>query len=558
MHDELISLSGCVIANRPQHLRIAYHAEHYFSAEEFSGTVKFWVERFRIQPFQRYGLYTEEAYPFAIILFALFHAGKEVWLAANNRPNTAQQLQQEDCHLIGDWVSIPFDYHLNERNSKLELLPLDLEQTRLTIFTSGSTGKAKAIEKRLSQFECEIINLEKQWGRLLGNSQALATVSHQHIYGLLFRVLWSLSANRCFHSSIYLSPEALLFHLKNIPTYWISSPAQLKRLNEDSPWQEISKLNVIFSSGGELPIAVKERIAFNSLLHVLEIYGSSETGGIAWRQYDSNWQLFDGLNLFYKNDCWQLTSPYLFNQNSIVLDDVVQLEYDEKFRLLGRFDRIVKIEEKRISLTEIEQCLIEIPLIENVVALKISTHREMIATVVVLSKSGQEFLQLEGRNAFIKKLRSILYLSFESLVLPKRWLFLNQIPTNTQGKIDISLLKMLFELNPQKFPQIQALNLALDKIEISLTVSEKLSYFANHFANYPILPGVVQVGWADYFAKLFFELEYSFSSMEMLKFIKRIQPNDQLILLLTLKSNPTKLHFEFNSIQGVHSSGRLV
>ena len=58
---------------------------------------------YKSQPFQRYALFTEDAYPFAVLLFALFHAGKEVWIPGNNRPGTAQQLQQLDCQLIGDW-----------------------------------------------------------------------------------------------------------------------------------------------------------------------------------------------------------------------------------------------------------------------------------------------------------------------------------------------------------------------------------------------------------------------------------------------------------------------
>jgi len=96
-----------------------------------------------------------------------------------------------------------------------------------------------------------IAALEKLWGKQLGGAEALATVSHQHLYGLLFRLLWPLSAGRCFHSQIYLSPEMLVNSAHNA-AYWVASPAHLKRLDQDSPWEGISNLKAIFSSGGPL------------------------------------------------------------------------------------------------------------------------------------------------------------------------------------------------------------------------------------------------------------------------------------------------------------------
>ena len=163
---------------------------------------------------QRYALYTEDAYPFAVLLFALFHAGKEVWIPGNNRPGMAAQLQEQaGCQLIGDWdAGQPFDYQLTRywQATQFSLSPLNPAETKLVIFTSGSTGQPKAIEKRLFQLQNEIAVLEQLWGKRLGSSEILSTVSHQHIYGLLFRVLWPLSAGRCFHSSIYLNPEILV------------------------------------------------------------------------------------------------------------------------------------------------------------------------------------------------------------------------------------------------------------------------------------------------------------------------------------------------------------
>jgi hypothetical protein len=46
--------------------------------------------------------------------------------------------------------------------------------------------------------------------------------------------------------------------------------------------------------------------------------------------------------------------------------------------------------------------------------------------------------------------------------------------------------------------------------------------------------------------------------MEVIKFVKVIQPGDELKLMLNLNVSPGKLHFNFRSERGSHSSGRLI
>jgi len=317
MFDALIPLSHCLTAKRPATSPIAYHSGHYYDVDRFYAAVKSWVNKLQSQSVQRYALFTEDAYPFAVMLFALFHAGKEVWIPGNNRPGTALQLQQLNCQLIGDWDSTrQFDYCLESTEcSGLALLPLDPEETKLVLFTSGSTGHPKPVDKQLIQFQFEIATLEKQWGKQLANAAALATVSHQHIYGLLFRVLWPLSAGRCFHSDCYINPETLVKGAQDEAAYWIASPAHLKRLDQDSPWEGIASLCAIFSSGGALQHKVSQQILACSGQPVLEIYGSTESGGIGWRlqanEPDTPWTLFEGMSLTQTDDRWQLHSPYL-------------------------------------------------------------------------------------------------------------------------------------------------------------------------------------------------------------------------------------------------------
>jgi acyl-CoA synthetase (AMP-forming)/AMP-acid ligase II/3-hydroxymyristoyl/3-hydroxydecanoyl-(acyl carrier protein) dehydratase len=571
MSNENITLSDCVLIRRDFTTPIAFHAGCYYHADDFYAAVKYWVRQLQAQPFQRYALFTEDAYPFAVLLFALFHAGKQVWIAGNNRPGTAQQLQQYNCRLIGDWdAGNPFDYYLTATNVldtlALPLSPLNLEETQLVIFTSGSTGQPKPIEKHLIQFQLEITALEKQWGKLLGSAEILATVSHQHIYGLLFRILWPLSAGRCFHSPIYINPETLVNAIQTGAACWVASPAHLKRLDQNSPWIGIVGLSVIFSSGGALNEVARQQINANSGQQVIEIYGSSETGGIGWRQYEMAWQLFDGLRLSCLDGRWQLSSPYLQiipfakgeENEPFQLDDQISLQDDGRFILHGRADRIAKIEEKRLSLSEMERRMAETPWVAEAFTVAITKSRDVVGAAVVLTEAGSNTLKIEGRNALIRQLRASLYQWFDSIVLPRKWLFLDSMPLTTQGKIDQYLLNALLDTDNQRLPQVQGVCIKPNTVKLTLKVPEDLIYFPNHFSTYPILPGVVQIAWAEYFGKLFFAIDQSFLAMEVIKFVKAIQPGNTVKLTLNWNMSPDKLHFQFRSEDGIYSSGRLV
>jgi 3-hydroxymyristoyl/3-hydroxydecanoyl-(acyl carrier protein) dehydratase len=105
---------------------------------------------------------------------------------------------------------------------------------------------------------------------------------------------------------------------------------------------------------------------------------------------------------------------------------------------------------------------------------------------------------------------------------------------------------------------VQGVSITATGVELSLRVPEELIYFPNHFATYPILAGVVQIAWVEYFGLCFFTIEQPFLMMEAIKFVKIIQPSDVLKLTLNWNDATGKLHFNFCSEHGTHSSGRLI
>lgn len=528
------------------------------AAGEFKQSVSSFVNLFRDQPESDYALYTDDAYPFAMLFMALLHAGKTVWLPGNNRPGTAQHLREHGCRLIGDWGE-PFEPRQNNEQAIVNLYRLDPLAKKIVIFTSGSTGEPKAIRKNLQQLQREIDALESLWGNLLGDAEILATVSHQHIYGLLFRVLWPLSAGRCFHSPIYLNPEILVNHIHG-NACWVASPAHLKRLAEDSPWQDISRLTNIFSSGGALTGEARRQIFEHTKQQVVEIFGSSETGGIGWRQDGGDWTLFKGLSLTARDGGFLLTSPYLPETASHLLDDSITQIGNGRFELHGRTDRIVKVEEKRLSLTEMETRLQSLSWVNEAATILVAKQREVIAAVIALAEDDLQNLP-QTRQGLIKQARASLQAWFEPVVLPRKWLFVNRLPLTAQGKIDLNLLTALLTLDECRFPQPSSLEFTDNCWRIGIKVSPNLVYFPDHFANFPILPGVVQLAWVEYFGKLCFgvnPLSNRFSQLEKIKFIRVIRPGDRLTLQIEWQDDVGALSFNFSANSGVCSSGRML
>ena len=149
----------------------------------------------------------------------------------------------------------------------------------LTFRTSGSAGMPKRCAHRLSGLWREVDEL----ARLLPDRcRVLAAVPAHHIYGFLFTVLLP-QAGGCSLPVLDLrgaSPAALAGQLR---------PGDLVVAHPDY-WRQVAALGVAFpadvvgvSSTAPCPDAVARTLAEGGL-RLLQVYGSSETAGVGWRE----------------------------------------------------------------------------------------------------------------------------------------------------------------------------------------------------------------------------------------------------------------------------------
>lgn len=416
-------------------------------------------------PGQRVLLYQDDTVAFSLWLFALLQVGKTVVLAPNGLPETlAQVALHADQQLLE--TSLPALPALHDDGCRLldpdepkthTSLPLSAQ---LVFFTSGSSGQPKLVSKALWQLQTEIQLLQHTFSDLAASQQMLvaSTVPHQHIYGLLFRVLWPLSAGwTLLRSTVHFAEQwlALAQQTQNLqPVMLISSPAHLSRYDDVSLVQQHrAKFAAVFSSGGPLATADAARFYQQSGLAVTEIYGSTETGGIGYRQQQGAdatavWQAFAGMQLAQdEQGCLLLQSPYL-EAEWFATTDLVTLHTADQFSLTGRVDRIVKLAEKRLSLTEVENLCGSLNFVRQAAALILpgsAGHpREQLALVVELTNDGTQLLASVGKHEINQQIRQALASRFETVLLPRRFRYVQSMPVNAQGKLPRQQLELLF------------------------------------------------------------------------------------------------------------------
>ncbi|MBD9566762.1 acyl-CoA synthetase family protein [Pseudomonas sp. PDM09] len=507
---------------------------------------------------QRIAVHLEDAADLAIALLGAWRAGVSVLLPADLQAQTRQRWSTEVDLWLTDQAT---DAHLSDyRHPPLPASPLDLDRCQLSLCTSGSSGEPKRIDKTLRQLANEVEALEHLWGADLGAACIIGSVATQHIYGLLFRVLWPLCAGRSFVRKQLAFPEDLQRASREHPAFaWVASPALLKRMGDNLDWPALSAVRRVFSSGGALPAEAAQSLHERLQQWPTEIFGSSETGGIAWRQGQYLWQPFADVALSQDSDsALIIASPYLPAGHIEHTADAARIAADGRFELLGRLDRIVKLEEKRISLPMLEQALMAHDWVAEARLGVVQENRASLGALLVLSERGLRALRNQGRRSLTQALRQHLSQHCETLALPRRWRLLRQLPLNAQGKLPQAEVEALLLAPRPTAPEV------LEQLEVhgewslQLAVPPDLAYFSGHFPRAPVLPGVVQVDWALSLGQQLMDLPAKFSGMEVLKFQQLVRPGDEIQLHLRFDSARSKLYFAYRNETATCSSGRIL
>lgn len=393
---------------------------------------------------------SSDSFEYGCALFACWSAGKTPVLAP--------------AHLLAD-SQVEFDgLIVSSRQAATpkpvisfdQLKPAELSDTvisstsEMILFTSGSTGQPMRVRRTILNIEAELDVLESMFGETIENGRIYSTVSHRHIYGLLFRLLWPLVTQRAFATFNFDYPENLLSDVGSDGVL-ISSPALLKRVGHLDE-KDAADWRIVFSSGGMLPdyAAVDARRLLGTC--PVEVLGSTETSGVAWRQQDEQgaaelWHTLPEVRIRQDDDGFmEVSSPFMGLSSWHRMGDKILLHTNRSFELLGRGDHIVKIEDKRVSLAEIEQCATALPGVLDAAATALDDDsRQYIGLVLVLDKDGQAELKNQGRKERNARIKRSLRAKLDPVAVPRKFRYEDAIPVNPQGKRQPAIIRALFD-----------------------------------------------------------------------------------------------------------------
>ncbi|MDD5223245.1 MAG: fatty acid--CoA ligase family protein [bacterium] len=303
----------------------------------------------------------------------------------------------------------------------------------LWLFTGGSTGRPKVWSKTPLNLVGESIYLRDTFMINAGDT-IVATVPPYHIYGLLFSVLLPWVSRARVVNQVPYFPREIISALRDFRgSVLVGSPAHYKAL-ANVPLESPS-LKIAFSSGGFLDPGHGIGFFRQNGIGIVEVYGSTETGGVAARRYAQGrktWTPFAPHRVRVSEERLCVASPFLSPdlardpEGFFRTGDRAAESVNGTFTLLGRADDIVKIGGNRIDIAEIEQKITGLPGVEDafVFAVPVAEGRENeIAALVVslLDNSG---------------LRSLLASALSPLEMPRRFKIVKQIPLSATGKRD--------------------------------------------------------------------------------------------------------------------------
>lgn len=389
------------------------------------------AHQLRQDEIQNVALWFDDCAYFACALLACWQAGIRVLLPANLLAENQAWLESQNAFLFTD--NNFSDYGALQTVANRENVFCLKANTEICLRTSGSSGNAKVLYKTAAQMWLEAQAVAQSLNLPSTPLTIISSVSPQHHYGLSYRVMLPLTQGFALTRRQLSYPELFIRESNAVKEYlWVTSPTLLSHFPCKLVRELQGTLHGIVSSGGALSEKIAAQIRANFPAPLIECYGSTETGAIAFRRDDGLWTPTPltqvGLN---RGGALWVNSPWL-NQVEQTADGAVL--HGSQFQLLGRLDRIIKFADKRISLNEIEHCLLQHPWVRDSY-LGVHPESRRPTAWVALNSQGIEAYQHLGRNAVIKNLRHYLAERFEKLALPRYWRFSHQLPRNTQSKL---------------------------------------------------------------------------------------------------------------------------
>lgn len=445
--------------------------------------------------------------------------------------------------------SVDLDYDvlstidIKAEDKEVKLPKIDDNKIFIHLLTSGSSGCPKIIKNTLHNMMEEAKGIVKDiqcpYNR---HFTVKTTTTYSHLFGLTFALFMPLAKNYTISLDKMYYPEdtALTDYII------VSTPSFLDSIKNNNIKFPTSP-KFIITAGSRLKKETFEYLEKDQL--IVEIYGSTETGVIGYRtnSYDEELTLFSDIDVTPCDEGSIITTPFMIG-GKVLVQDAIEV-HGRKILLKHRTDRLLKIQEKRISAESVEEKLRESDFVNDAFCFKKS---DKIACLCALSAEGRHYLIENGIVELTKVLKQHAKKHFE--IIPQKWKFIDSIPVTNRGKIDVDFIAHIFDIN-FSFPIVLERKWYENRVRYKLYFYPNSNFYSGHFPSQPITPGVAQLYLASFLGSHYFKEQLTDGQMKKIKFSKIIKAGD--IIDLELIKRGDIVTYEYKTDDEVFSSGQF-
>jgi acyl-coenzyme A synthetase/AMP-(fatty) acid ligase len=312
------------------------------------------------------------------------------------------------------------------------------DQLAFVAFTSGTTGHPKPQPKHWG----DLVGCARAAARRFGfgpGFSAVATVPPQHMYGLELSILVPFTTGCSVVASRPFFPADIRDALARAPArrILVTTPLHLDAcVAADLVWPSV---DLVISATAPLTQGLASRVEALLDTRVCEIYGSTETGSVASRETcrDPLWQWYDSVRPELEAETVTVSADFI--RGRVPLADVLELTADNRFRILGRIDDMIKVAGRRASLGDLNLKLNAIDGVHEGIFVASEPESSLVGRLAVIAAApGLD------RAAIIAGLAG----RIDPVFYPRRILFVDRLPRTDSGKIPrAELLRLLRDCN---------------------------------------------------------------------------------------------------------------
>ncbi|MBK5920105.1 hypothetical protein CCR80_03500 [Rhodothalassium salexigens] len=257
---------------------------------------------------------------------------------------------------------------------------LDHYDRTVTFYTSGSTGAPRPVDHRLADLLGEVAAFQPYLG---APARLVTAVPGHHIYGFLWTVLLPACA------------DVPVWDARRVPAAGLPRRLEPGDLVVATPfiWQQLAEAGqplpkgvVGLTSTAPCPPALAERLDGLGLERLIQLYGATETAGLAWRDApDAAFRLMarwvrsgDGVTPADRSDC-----------TPVALPDRVRWHDDARFTIEGRRDTVVQVAGVNVALDHVRGLLEEHEGVAQAAVRPLGPGREGLKAFVVAAAGWQ-------------------------------------------------------------------------------------------------------------------------------------------------------------------------